>query len=357
MKKLLLFIMMFPLVIFANNGYEVSTHIIDADVEIGGALHVEELIVIKGKTDSFSRKLNYYSFGDKYYQKGDKIDYNGSSIYNGYSLSIRDVAVFELKNQIDINDLTKDKVESLNKFDLTNPSNKGYSLKENDDGTTVLNIMYPIDGEIAVYIDYSVNNVVVKHNDVKELNYTFKNINLDSKETIVRVLTPYQVTEEESSQYNIWIHGNRNGSFQELVNDKEEKLGIYGVFEDTDEFNIRMTLPQNFVGVDMYLTESNEDALDKIVSVENSRRNRTDRNIKVYDNMIYVFVVIFVLLFIVNIVLGLMKLIDKRLFIILCLFEIFLVFFNYLFYQFKYYYLFLMVLVPFVGKLINDRRR
>lgn len=350
-------IMLLPLTINASNGYEVTTHVIDADVEIGGALHVEELIIIKGNSDYFSRKLNYYSFGDSYYKSGDKIDYNGSSIYNGYSLSIRDVAVFELKNKIDINDLDKDKVSSLSKFDLTNPSEKGYSLKENDDGTTLLNIMYPMDGEYAIYIDYSINNVIVKHNDVKELNYTFKNLNLNSKETIVRLLTSYQVTEDENSQYNVWIHGNRNGSFQELVNDNGEKLGIYGVFEDTEEFNVRMTMPQNFVGVDMYLTESNEDALEKIVSVENSRKDKTDKNIKVYDNMIYAFIVIFVLLFITSIVLGILKLIDNRIFILLTIFELLLLIFNYLFYQFKYYYLILMIFVPFIGKIISNRKK
>lgn len=358
MKKILLIIiMMLPITIFANNNYEIKTHIIDADVEIGGALHVEELIVLEGNTDYFSRKLNYYSFGDKYYKKGDKIDYNGSSIYNGYSLSIRDVAVFELKNQIDINNLIKDKTASLKKFELTNPSKNGYSLKENDDGTSLLNIMYPIDGEIAIYIDYSINNVIVKHNDVKELNYTFKNLNLNSKEIIVRVLTPYQVTEEDNSEYNIWIHGNRNGTFQELVNDNDEKLGIYGIFKDTEEFNIRMTLPQNFVGIDMYLTQSNEDALEQIIKVEDSRKLKTDKNIQVYDNMIYMFVIIFVLLFIATIVLGILKLIDNRIFIILTIFEILLLVFNYLFYQFKYYYLFPMILVPLIGKIISNKRK
>ena len=57
--------LLFPMSVFAEN-YKVIDHVIDSEVEIAGALSVKELITIEGDTDSFFRKLNYYSFGDCY---------------------------------------------------------------------------------------------------------------------------------------------------------------------------------------------------------------------------------------------------------------------------------------------------
>ena len=37
-------------------------------------------------------------------------------------------------------------------------------------------------------------------------------------------------------------------------------------------------MPQDFVGIDMMLSKSNIDALDKIKEVENARKNTTETN-------------------------------------------------------------------------------
>ena len=86
--------------------------------------------------------------------------------------------------------------------------------------------------------------------------------------------------------YNVWVHGNQNGLFQELEEDSGRKLGIYGTFKETTEFNVRMTFPQQYVGVDMYLNNSGEDALEEIKEVEQSRKDKTESNKKVIKNII-----------------------------------------------------------------------
>ena len=53
--------LLFPLFVFADN-LEVSTHIVDTEVEIAGAIKVKELILVKGNAEYLNRKLNYYSF-------------------------------------------------------------------------------------------------------------------------------------------------------------------------------------------------------------------------------------------------------------------------------------------------------
>lgn len=356
MKKIIIFLIMllFPLFVFADN-LEVSTHIVDTEVEIAGAIKVKELILVKGNAEYLNRKLNYYSFGTSSWDGKSKVDYEGSSFYNAHSISINKVSAFKLTDKIDINNLNRDETSALKEFDLKNPSKEGYSYHDNKDGTGDLKILYPItNDEIAFYIEYTVNNAVVKHNDIKELNYTFKNLNLNANKTIVRVITPYPVDEKDLDLYNIWIHGPRKNSvFQELENKNKEKVGIYGEFNEVTEFNIRMTLPQNYVGIDMNLNNSKEDALEQIKSVEDSRKTKTDNNEIILNNIIYVFYALAAILLIGTILIATMNLFDKKIFILLIIFAGILCGFNYLFYNFKYSYMYLIILFPFIGLLIN----
>ena len=355
MKKIIIFIitLLFPLSVFADN-LEVSTHVIDTEVEIAGAIKVKELIVVKGSAEYLNRKLNYYSFGNSSWDGKSKVDYEGSSFYNAHSISINKVSAFKLTDKIDINNLNRDETSALKEFDLKNPSKEGYSYHDNKDGTGDLKILYPIKEEIAFYIEYTVNNAVVKHNDVKELNYTFKNLNFNADKTLVRVITPYPVEEKDQYVYNVWIHGPRKDSvFQELENKNEEKVGLYGEFNEVTEFNIRMTLPQTYVGIDMNLNNSGEDALEKIKAVEDNRRTKTDNSESILNNIIYAFYVMAAILLIGTILIAIANLLDKKVFILLIIFASVLCGFNYLFYNFKYAYMYLVILFPFIGLLIN----
>ena len=358
MKKVLIFIVMLliPLSVYAND-YKVTNHIIDTEVEIAGAIKVKELIVVEGKIDYLNRKLNYYSFGTKAWDGKEAVDFEGSSFYNAPSVSINKVSAFKLTDKIDINNLNRDETSALKEFDLKNPSKEGYSYKDNKNGTGDLKILYPSEDNIALYIEYTVNNAVVKHNDIKELNYTFKNLNLNADKTIVRIITPYPVTKEDEDEYNIWIHGPRNSVFHEIVNSNESKVGLYGEFDKVSEFNVRMTMPQDFVGIDMMLNKSNIDALDKIKEVENARKNTTETNAKLLNNIVYVLIGLSVLLLIGTILIPVINLLDKRILILLEIFGYLFCIFNYLFYKFQYPYLYVDVLIPFISLIISKIKK
>lgn len=358
MRKILLFIsiLLFPISVFASD-YKVINHVIDSEVEIAGALSVKELITIEGTTDSFFRKLNYYSFGESFWDGKSKVDYNGNEFYNGYGLEINEIAVFNTIDELNINELDKGKKESLKEFDITKPSKEGYTKIDNKKGIVDLNIVYPFKEKMSIYIKYTITNVVVKHNDVKEINYTFKNLDLNPKNTIVRFITPYPVQKKEEDLYNVWIHGNQSGQFQELVNSSDMKVGLYGVFTKTNEFNVRMTFPQNHIGIDMYLNNSNEDALENIKEVETKRQEQTNFKSSIIKNAkygIYVFSGLLVALVILAII---MKFNDIRLYAILEVLALLISVFNYLYYKFDYYYLDLVILIPIIGYVINKLRK
>ena len=358
MKKVLLFIVMLliPVSVYAND-YKVTNHIIDTEVEIAGAIKVKELIVVEGKIDYINRKLNYYSFGTKAWDGKEEVNFEGSSFYNAASITVNKVSVFKLNDKVDINNLNRDETTPLKEFDLKNPSKEGYFYKDNKDGTGDLKISFSSNDINALYIEYTVNNAVVKHNDIKELNYTFKNLNFTSGKTIVRIITPYPISKDDENKYNIWIHGNRDSIFQELLNDNEEKLGLYGEFNSVSEFNIRMTLPQSYVGIDMMLNKSNIDGLDKIKKVEESRKISTENNEMILKNIIYVIIGLSILFLIATILIPIMNLLDKRILILLEIFGILLCVFNYLFYKFQYPYLYIDVLIPFISLIISKIKK
>ena len=145
--------------------------------------------------------------------------------------------------------------------------------------------------------------------------------------------------------------------FQEIVNSNESKVGLYGEFDKVSEFNVRMTMPQDFVGIDMMLSKSNIDALDKIKEVENARKNTTETNAKLLNNIVYVLIGLSVLLLIGTILISVINLLDKRILILLEIFGILLCIFNYLFYKFQYPYLYVDVLIPFISLIISKIKK
>lgn len=347
MKKLfLLLIMLFPITVKAD--LNVISHYIDAEVEIAGALNVKELIVVEGEGKFLSRNLNYYSFKDQAWD-GKTVEINDGTIYNGDSVSISKVSAFVFDDKVEYGSFDKNVKNYFSEFNIKKPSNNTYLYEDNNDGTGLLKIFYPVKNKkIAFYINYIVTNLAVKHNDLKEVNYTFKNLYDTSKETYLRVITPYPVA---GDLYNVWVHGNKTGEVQELINKNEQKIGFIAKFtENTRTINFRMTLPHEQIGVDMFLNNSNKDALEEIKTIESTRLNNTNRSNRIVNIMSYALIgmgIIYVLLSVLFI-----KNDIKILFYIYLAIGLVIMLFNYLF-RFNYWYLYLIVLAPIITKLIK----
>lgn len=348
MKKILLFIvMLFPLMV--NADIKVVSHLIDAEIEIAGGLNVKELIVVEGDGDVFQRTLNYYSFGDKHWTSNDEVNLDNGIIYNGQSISMTTVSAFEFDGKIEFGSYDKYIKEKFKEFDIKNPSDNTYSYTDKKDGTGTLKINYPVKNKkIAFYINYVVTNVVVKHEDVKEINYTFNNLNYDAKETFLRVIIPYQTTD---NLYHVWVHGNQSGEVQELVSKSGDRAGIYAYFPKVNEsINFRMTLPQNQVGIDIYLNKSQIEALDEIIKLEDNKLKDTNKTNTIVSIMKYVLLSLGILYVIGSFIFW--KYDNNIVFIIYLAFGIFICVFNYLF-KFNYWYLYLVLIFPIIIKLIK----
>lgn len=288
MKTILLFILLlFPFSVEAKT--EVNEHLIDAEIEIAGALRVKEIIVVSGNQESFSRTLNYKNVKEDW--DGKTIDLNDLSMYNGYSLENIKVSAFPYEKGIDLNYETEDFLEELN----VKKKKKNYYIKTDNDLGTNIEIFYENkkSNKTVYYIEYLVSNVMVMHNDITELNYTFKNLNYMSKETKLRIINPYPT---DSKLFHVWMHGPKSGDLQYLINDNEEKVGIISSFKDLDvDLNVRITLPKEHVGIDIYLNKTNKDALEDIITIEDNIMNYKTKPFVILKYILIVLSVLYVL--------------------------------------------------------------
>ena len=348
MKKVLLFIILLcPLVVRASE-LNVISHLIDSEIEIAGGLNVKELIIVEGDADYLQRNINYYSFGNKAWD-GETINLNNGTIYNGQNISIVNVSAYEIDDKVEFGSFNKNVKEYFKPFDIKNPSDNTYTFEDNKNGQATLKIFYPTNNKrTAYYINYVVTNVVVKHNDIKEINYTFKNLKYKAEETYLRVILPYPTN---SDLYNVWVHGNKSGSVQELVDKNDKKLGIIAKFPTVkEEINFRITLEPEQVGVDMFINASNIDALDQVKKIEEEKLINTNKSKNIINVMKYVLTILGIIYVIGSFIF--IKFNNNIIYYIYIAFGLFIMLFNFLF-RFNYWYLYLVLLFPLGIKIIK----
>ncbi|MDD2409395.1 MAG: DUF2207 domain-containing protein [Bacilli bacterium] len=343
MKKILLFLLLLiPTVV--NADVKVLTHLIDAEIEIAGALKVKETIIIEGDNKLFSRNLNYKMI-DEVWNKKD-LNFESSPIYNGYSLENIKVSAFKTNGEIDFNHEVK---SFFNELDPTKRSENYFTRVNNKLGANI-NINYDTskNDKTAYYIEYLVTNVIVSHNDVNELNFTFKNLNYNADNTLIRVIIPYPTN---SDLFRVWLHGPSNGELNYLVTENKEKIGIISFFPNINSsVNIRLTIPKEQVGIDIYLNKTKADALNKIKQIENAKLDQQDFNSKSLIIIKYVVIVLSIIYVISSLILF--KYNFKSLNILYLVLGIIIAIFNFIF-KIHIIYIYFIIFVPLIILLIK----
>ncbi len=346
MKKLFLLLLLF-IPITVNAEIKVTTHLIDAEIEIAGGLRVKELLVFDGSIKDFSRTINYKMINEIWDQKS--INLQNSAIYNGYSLENINVAAIETPKEISFENIPKE-LDYINELDPQKKYKNFYTNIKNDLGSTV-NIHY--DGKeekTALVIEYVVSNVIVIHEDIAELNYTFKNLDLGANQSYIRVIIPYSTNSEV---FNYWVHGPASGTLQELVTSSQEKIGVITEFPSLkNDINFRMTIPKDQIAIDVYLNKSKVKALDEILKIENTKLQKQGINSNTLKAIKYVLIVISCLYLLGSFILIKFK--DKSIFILYLILGIILSSFNLIF-KYNIISLYFIILIPVTLKLITKK--
>lgn len=281
MKKLYLFLILliFPFIAHAEVDYDITDYYITSDIEVAGGLKIKELVVLDGTFNGYERNIVYRNDSLEEWKAGN-VNFEKSSIYNAVGIDNLKVAAMKVNGDVSF-DTMKNISNYASEVDSANLGESNvYTTKKNSNGIDVRMYMPANNEKVAFYLEYVVANAVVMHNDVAELYFPFigDKFSDDIDNVNVQVFLPAADT---SNNFRIWAHGPLSGEINKYQNENKENIGLIASIKDLKAntgFDIRVTFDKSLILVPQFLHHSNEDALDKILEVENKRAD--DANAK-----------------------------------------------------------------------------
>ena len=175
----------------------------DATINKDGSLKIKEVLWLTGDYNGASRKIMFknssaYKFTGAYSNfSGDTDIYDSTGIIG---LKVFDISQSNFNTFDDINNIEKE-------YKLVNSASKGdygvYTLDQKNDSLNV-SIYCPANKEKLFYIEYTVNDAIVVHNDIAELYWCFvENLSL---EKILNYKLIVHLPQEDNSVM-AWHHG------------------------------------------------------------------------------------------------------------------------------------------------------
>lgn len=281
MKKLYLFLILliFPFIAHAEVDYDITDYYITSDIEVAGGLKIKELVVLDGTFNGYERNIVYRNDSLEEWKAGN-VNFEKSSIYNAVGIDNLKVAAMKVNGDVSF-DTMKNISNYASEVDSANLGESNvYTTTKNSNGIDVRMYMPANNEKVAFYLEYVVANAVVMHNDVAELYFPFigDKFSDDIDNVNVQVFLPAADT---SNNFRIWAHGPLSGEINKYQNENKENIGLIASIKDLKAntgFDIRITFDKSLILVPQFLHHSNEDALDKILEVENKRAD--DANAK-----------------------------------------------------------------------------
>ena len=260
MKKLLLLLfLLIPFNIQAlTPNYEIDGLYINADVYENGDMLVKEQIVVNGDFNGYTRDLFY---------KGNYQLYDASEIIINKvcELSNEKRGLFDIKD----NDLIC--FNEVNNADLGD--SYVYIRTDSNDNTTLKMFNYTSNNTKIFYIEYLLKNVVVIHNDVAELYYTFIGDNFDDDINDVKIEINLP---SKANDLRVWAHGPLTGNINK-ENNQIITATITNLYKN-NLVDIRSTFDKNIINNGTKL--SNKDAFDDILKEEQERADIANKERK-----------------------------------------------------------------------------
>lgn len=281
MKKLYLFLILliFPFIAHAEVDYDITDYYITSNIEVAGGLKIKELVVLDGTFNGYERNIVYRNDSLEEWKAGN-VNFEKSSIYNAVGIDNLKVAAMKVNGDVSF-DTMKNISNYASEVDSANLGESNvYTTTKNSNGIDVRMYMPANNEKVAFYLEYVVANAVVMHNDVAELYFPFigDKFSDDIDNVNVQVFLPAADT---SNNFRIWAHGPLSGEINKYQNENKENIGLIASIKDLKAntgFDIRVTFDKSLILVPQFLHHSNEDALDKILEVENKRAD--DANAK-----------------------------------------------------------------------------
>lgn len=260
MKKMLyaiitLFICLIPFKIKAQQG--ITDYYIDVTVLNNGDINIKEIFAMNGSFNGMNRIINY---GGNYIPFDGSINsFKGSDIYNGDSIIINSIKGISYNSKLEYSDLKKDG-DIFTEMVYANKGDYGvYTKTDNNEGTGLL-IYNPNKYNKAFYLDYTITNMAIVHNDIAELGL---NIFTDLNEYVDNLVIYIHIPNNKDL-IRVWSHGPLWGE-NEIIDNNTVKATIRELYANTP-IDVRLAFDKEAISASTKY--SNVDALDKIVEIE-----------------------------------------------------------------------------------------
>ncbi len=239
---------------------QVTDYLVDAYILENGDLEVHEIIVADGTFNYFERDLLYQNSA---LDEGDSFFNN--AIYNATNIS--DVKVFS--KEIDDVSFETFLDDDFDSFFLVSQANDGdeklYTESILANGYRYRMYDYTNHQKVAFYLQYTVQDVVVIHQDVAEVYWTF--IPDGFEDTLRNVEVQLHLPKSDSSElFRFWAHGNLDGNIK--ASDQSTVIATIKEVLPGESIDLRVTFDPNLVIDQEVLKHSYQNALDHIIDVE-----------------------------------------------------------------------------------------
>ena len=271
----------------SNVNYKIDDYIVDASIDISGNLKVREIIKSTGSYNGYIRDLIYKNdrLGDF---TGDTSSFEGSSIYNPTGIDNIKVGSINYNGELSFDAFNSEVTEFS---ECTN--NRGcYTISDITNGKSIKMYNETVNSSTYFYIEYTLGNTVVLHNDVAELYLSFIGNGFDDDigRYQLRVTLPQATTNET----RVWAHGPLSGEVSRIVDEVEGVTKYYGGYLKIEDLkkntpvDMRMVFDKSLIMVDHpFLKKSKVEALDKILEVEQVRADDANKQRKTAKILVY----------------------------------------------------------------------
>lgn len=261
-KFIYILLLLLPATIHA---YGIENYYINATLEEDGDLRVQEYFNLEGEYNGFEKKINYEN-PDAYPFHPELDYYGGSDLHNGTDIIINEIRAVSVNPNFDFSKISGEK------FIKTSSAEKGdygvYTTTKNWSGYSYL-IYLPSKKNKAFYIDYTIKNIAILHNDVGELGWNIFNSSFSESIGYLQIKVHFPNNQNE---FKVWAHGPLNG----LVA-KEGTTTLIATIEGLSAhraIDIRATFDQSVISQSP--KKSNVIALQKILNYEENKANQAN---------------------------------------------------------------------------------
>ena len=276
MKKIVFAILIFLIPIFIKADYSIKDYYIDITILDNGDVNITEAFSIDGVYNGIERIIGY------------KNNYEG--YYGSRFSSVEDISLYDFDdivlNEIRSIDFSYDFNQLLNNsniFNKVNNANKGeygiYTIAKNDD-SYYYKIYNPSKINKDFYINYTLENAVIVHDDIAELAIN----NLKKQDEIIENMEISIHIPNNEKILKIWFHG-ENKIDNEIIDNKTIIIKTNNL--DTNNFDFRVIFDKN--SILKVNKKSNDFVLSKIIDLESKLNIEEDAEEKdeQFKDMVY----------------------------------------------------------------------